>query len=260
MISEITRESGMLGFGVLHLGDHNLNCGVREYEGKEAYQTLVQEVSEAFGKADFPETILLLDKHFGASIYSLTSLFRDEQRKILDLILGATLQEVETIYRQLYEHHVPLMRFLKGSGVSPPKPLYVAAELVLNASLRGAFEDEELDPELITTFLEEAEVEGIFLDADTLEYALRKSLERLADRLLANPSELHLLQRLVAGIGLLGSLPFQVNLWKVQNISYDLYQKVYPELRKRAEKGDETAGEWIGIFKRLGEKLSIRIE
>jgi len=260
MTSQITGESGRLCFGVLHLGDHNLNCGVREYQGEDAYQSLVQEVSEAFARAGFPETILLLDKHFGASTYSLTSLFRDEQSKILDLILQTTLEEAETIYRQLHEHHVPLMRFLKDSGVPPPKPLYLAAELVLNASLRRAFEDEELNHEIINTFLEEAGVEGISLDVETLEYSLRKSLERMSDQLLSNPSELASLQEFEAAIGLLDSLPFTVNLWRVQNICYDLLQNLYPEYRKRARNGDEGAREWVNYFKTLAQKISIRIE
>ncbi len=260
MTSQIIGESGRLCFGVLHLGDHNLNCGVREYQGENAYQTLVQEVSEAFARADFPETILLLDKHFGASTYSLTSLFRDEQHRILDIILESTLLEAETIYRQLYEHHVPLMRFLKDSRMPPPRPLYVAAELILNAGLRRAFEDEELNHEMINTFLEEAGVEGISLDVETLEYSLRKSLERMCDRLLSNPSELASLQELEAAIGLLDSLPFTVNLWRVQNICYDLLQNVYPEYRKRARNGEEGAREWVNHFKTLAQRISIRIE
>jgi alpha-amylase/alpha-mannosidase (GH57 family) len=260
MTSQITGESGRLCFGVLHLGDHNLNCGVRQYQGKDAYQTLVQEVSEAFARADFPETILLLDKHFGASTYSLTSLFRDEQHRILDIILESTLLEAETIYRQLYEHHVPLMRFLKDSRMPPPRPLYVAAELILNAGLRRAFEDEELNHEMINTFLEEAGVEGISLDVETLEYSLRKSLERMSDQLLSNPSELASLQELEAAIGLLDSLPFTVNLWRVQNICYDLLQNVYPAYRKRATNDDEGAREWVNHFKTLAQRISIRIE
>ena len=260
MTSEITQECGLLCFGALHLGDHNIHCGVRQYAGEETYQTLGQEVFEAFARADFPETILLLDKHFGTPTYSLTSLFRDEQHKILDLILNSTLEETETIYRQLYEHHVPLMRFLKDSGVPPPKPLYMAAELVLNASLRRAFEDEELDPGLIDTLLEEAAVEGVSLDTNTLEYAFRKSLEGVADRLLASGTELGLLEKLGAAVDLLGALPFQVNLWKIQNICYDLLQNVYPEFLKRGEKGDESAREWVDHFGVICEKLSIWVD
>ncbi len=257
--SEITREFAKLCFGVVHLGDHNLNCGARRYQGDDAYQALVQEITDPFVKADFAETLRMLDKHFGASTYSLGSLFRDEQRKILDIILDSTLADIEAIYRQLYETNVPLMRFLKDSGVPPPKALYAVAEFVLNADLRRAFEKMEFNPELIDTLLGESRSEGISLDEETLEYTLRKSLEGMVERIIANPTELGLLKKLDEAVGMLHSLPFRVNLWKVQNTFYDLLQTVYPELREKADRGSEEARKWVGQFRALGEKLSVRV-
>jgi alpha-amylase/alpha-mannosidase (GH57 family) len=258
--SEVTGEKAQLCFGVLHLGDHNLNCGVRRYQGKDVYRELAEEIAEPIVRADFAETLRLLDKHFGASTYSLRSLFRDAQRKILDIILESTLADVEAIYRQLYETNVPLMRFLKDSGVPPPRALCAAAEVVLNAGLRRAFEEEELSPELIDPLLEESKSQGISLDQETLEYALRRSLERMVDRLATSPTELDSLKKLNGAVDILHSLPFQVNLWKVQNVFYDLLQTVYPGWRESAHRGDEKARKWIRYFSILGERLSVRVE
>ena len=257
--SEITGESAKLCFGVIHFGDHNLNCGVRKYQGEDAYQELMDEITEPFARADFAETLRILDKHFGHSIYSLRSLFRDEQRTILDIILESTLADIEAIYRQLYENNVPLMRFLKDSGAPPPKALCTAAEVVLNADLRRAFENEEFSPELIDTLLDESSSEGISLDVETLEFALRGNLERMAERLFANPMDLDLLKKLHEAVSILSSLHFQVNLWKVQNVFYDLLKTVFPELRKRAYQDDSKARKWIDLFSVLGEKLSVRV-
>ena len=72
---------------------------MRNFQGEEAYQALVQEESEVFSRADLPEVIRVLDKGFGKNIFSLRSLFRDEQRRILDQILKTTLNETETVYQ-----------------------------------------------------------------------------------------------------------------------------------------------------------------
>jgi alpha-amylase/alpha-mannosidase (GH57 family) len=258
--SEITREGARLCFGVLHLGDHNLNCGLRKYLSEDAYRELVEEVMEAFDRADFAESLRMLDKHFSASTYSLRFLFRDEQRKILDIILESALADVEAIYRQLYETNVPLMRFLKDSGTPPPKALYAAAEVVLNADLRRAFENEEFSPEHIDSLLDASRSEGISLDEDTLEYALRGSLERTAQRFVASPTELGLLEKLHEGVEMLPSLPFQVNLWRVQNTCYDLLETVYPEFKARADQGDEKARQWVDHFTAVSQKLSLCLE
>jgi alpha-amylase/alpha-mannosidase (GH57 family) len=258
--SEITHESAQLRFGVLHMGDHNLSCGVKRYDGDRTYQGIVKEMSEVFNRADFAETLRLLDDHFGPSTFALKSLFRDEQRRILDIVLESTLADAEAIYRQLYDNYVPLMRFLRDSGSPPPKALCAAAEMVLNGTLRRAFENEEFYPDLINPLLEEVTLAGISLDTGTLEFAFRRSIERMADRLLASPTELGLLQRLEAALSVIGSLPFEVNLWKVQNICYDVLGDVYRNLQSSAEQGDKSARQWVNTFRNLLGKLSIRIE
>lgn len=252
----ITRESALLNFAVLHFGDHNLNGGVREFQGEEAYQTLVQEVAKPFTQADFPEVIRVLDKHFGKSTYSLKSLFRDEQRTIVNLILETSLAEAEAAYRQIYEHHAPLMRFLGKLGTPLPKAFQTAAEFVLNNNLRRAFESDDLNLERIATLLDSATREKVVLDAAGLSFTLEKALERMMERLRTDPTDLTLLQKLEAVIELTRSLPFTVNLWKAQNIYYQMLQSVYPEFRART---DRDAQAWVRHFISLGEKLYVRV-
>jgi alpha-amylase/alpha-mannosidase (GH57 family) len=258
--SQITRESADLSYGVLHWGDQNMNCGVGEYQGEETYQTIAQGASELFNSGDFPAVLRFMDTHFGSPTYSVKSLFRDEQHKILGRLMESTLQEVEAAYRQVYDYNAPLMRFLKELGIPPPKALYAAAEIVLNAALRRALEDEDLDPHSIEELMKEAGEEGITLDSNTLEYTYRKNLERMAELFLNNPSDITLLKQVETAVNLLSALPFQVNLWKIQNCFYEIAQGVYSELQGKAGQGDEKAREWIEHFKTLGEKLYVRVE
>jgi alpha-amylase/alpha-mannosidase (GH57 family) len=257
--SDITWNSATLSFGVLHFGDHNLCGGVRHFQGEEGYGAMVWEVTEAFSWADFPETIRRIDQHFGASTYSLRSLFRDEQRKILDQITELTLSEVWSAYGRLYTHHVPLMRFHMDLGVPLPRPFHVTAEIMLNHNLRQAFLAQELDLQAIRSLLEEARLFQVGLEGAGLEFALRKALERLAERFHQNPHDLDCLQQLEAAVSLGTELPFAVNLWKVQNIFYELLNSVYPPWRQRADQGHEEARAWVEHFAALGRELLISI-
>ncbi|MFH1125437.1 MAG: DUF3536 domain-containing protein [Pseudomonadota bacterium] len=257
--SEVTWDSALLSFAVLHLGDHNLSCGVRKFMGEEAYRAMVTEVSGAFGSADFPETIRCLDKHFGKSIYSLKSLFRNEQSRILDLILESTLADAEAVYRQLYENLVPMIRFLKDSRSPLPKALYLAAEFVVYVDLHRAFAQEELDVEQIRTVLDSARTAGINLVPDGLEYALRQNLEGMAQRFSTNPADIHLLESLESALAMAADLPFRVNLWTVQNIYYRMLQAPFADQRRKADRGDREAEIWINHFSTLCDRLSIRV-
>ncbi len=258
--SDITRRMERLSFGVLHFGDHNLCGGVREFQGNKAYNAMARDVDEAFSWAEFPETIRRIDHHFGASTYSLRSLFRDEQRKVLDQIMDSSIEEARAAYRLIYNHHVPLMRFLMDLNVPLPTAYQGTAGFVLNLNLRQAFEADVLDPGYINNLLEEARVLHVDLDAPSMEYALRQTLERLAERFRDQSTELPLLQALHDGLALAADLPFEVNLWKVQNIYYEQLHTIYPQWRRQASQGQAQAQTWIDHFVALGEKLMIHVD
>ena len=258
-ISEITKESAVLSFATLHLGDHNLICGVKDFENHDAYQGMAQDLFSPFEEADFPETIRRLDRQFEGSTYSLKSLFRDEESRILGLITESALEDAEGTYHQLYEDYAPLMRFFKDSDLSPPKALSMVAEFILSKSLRNAFEREPFDLALIESYLEEAKEEGVNLDAATLEFSIRKRLERMAKAFSEDPADLSRLQELASAVALLKAMPFQVNLWMVQNLCYEIFRSRYEEFRKRAENGDGTAQAWVKHFEPMAQSLSFRI-
>jgi hypothetical protein len=71
-------------------------------------------------RADFPEVIRLLDRFYGHMDYSLTSLFTDEQRRIVQIILNATLADIESSLTTIYDDHASLLHYLSQAGL--PKP------------------------------------------------------------------------------------------------------------------------------------------
>ena len=255
--SDITWNSTTISFAVLHFGDHNLCGGVREFQGEGAYGIMAWEVTEAFSRADFPEAIRRIDYHFGTSTYSLRSLFRDEQRKILDQIMDLTMKEVWSAYGRIYTHYVPLMRFHMDLGVPLPRPFQVTAEIILNHQLRLAFLAPELDLQAIKSLLEEARFLQVALEGTGLEFALRKTIERLAERFQKHPADLTYLKQLEAAVSLETELPFALNYLKVQNIYYKMLNSIYPQWRQRSDHGDEVAQAWVEYFVALGEKLSV---
>jgi hypothetical protein len=259
MTSEITLESVRLSFGVLHFGDHNINGGVCLFQGETQYATVVEEFATTFASADFPEVIRLLDRIFGESTYSLRTLFRDEQRKVIDLILATTLAETEAVYRQLYEARAPLMRFLAGLNNPLPRAFLAAAEFILNSDLRRAFETLPVAPEHIKTLLHEAQTGGLSLDNTTLAYAYNHTMRRLAEQLQEQPAELSMLQHLEAAVELLPLLPFEVDVWKAQNVCYELSRAVSPAFHDRAASGDSQAQEWLEHFWAVGDRLRVRV-
>ena len=78
-------------------------------------------------------------------------------------------------------------------------------------------------------------------------------------RLITNPRDTDFLKQLLTVAEILPTLPFPIDLWRVQNLYHKLLKSSYPEFQNRAQQGDEAAREWLGLFVSLGQKLSIRV-
>jgi hypothetical protein len=257
--SEITRKSAVVSFGVLHLGDHNVSGGIRDFRGEEAYASLVQEIGDVFRSADLPDAIRTVDKNFGLGSYSLKLLFRDELRKILGIILDQTLSETESSHRGIYNQHASMMRFLSGMGIPLPDPLHASAKVALNAELRRAVSAETLEASAIRGLLEEGNTIGIPLESAGVGFALQKRIDAIANDFREKPDDLNLLRRFAEAVEMGHDLPFEVLFWGAQNIWYDLLKTATPGFLAKSREGDEQAGLWIGLFRAIGEKLSFLV-
>lgn len=258
--SRVTEESENICFAVLHLGDQNLSAAIKPYAPNdpaqlEAFTTFSSEIGNAMRRANLPEVIRLIDHFFGNTSYSLTSLFADEQHRILNTILNRTLSEMEDSLRKIYEDHASLLHFLTESGIAAPPALALASSFAINASLRRAIEADAFDPIEIDRLLNRAETDQIELDTHLLGYTAGQRMKRAMIRLEAeaagDASAAGAIHSAVAIASSLRNMPFDVNFWQAQNIWNDLL--------RRSDKNYWTA-EWKEGFKHLGEAMNICVD
>jgi alpha-amylase/alpha-mannosidase (GH57 family) len=247
--SEITQDSELLIFGVLHFGDHNLHGGVGVFSTEDAYRDLGKATREAFSRSDLAATIRCLDEGFGGRMYSLKNLFREEQRKVLAEALESTLEQASAVYRQMYEEQAPLLGFLNDCGMPIPSELKATAEMALNGLLRQALAAPELDLAVIQGLLEEARIAQILLDQTGLEITLRRNVENGARLFLEDPKNLPRLAKFRGTVAAARSVPFPLILWQAQNLCYEILKKCYP--------GESR---WNEEFRELAALLSLRVE
>jgi alpha-amylase/alpha-mannosidase (GH57 family) len=254
--SLITRECAAFTFATVHLGEHNIIAGVLP-SNPEQDETLRKTLSEVFLRADTAEIIRVFDEVFHKRTFSLRSLFRDEQRKITNLILADSLAASAAAYRSIYESQAPLIRFLHDLSIPVPAALKSAAEFAINYQLRRAFERPELDPNSLQSYFKEASASQIDLDVDTLEFVIRKRLEREAEQSAEHLDELEKAHKLRELVDFVQSLPFPVALWDAQNVLYGpLTQSLHSDLGI-ANNGDLASKALRDELSQLSERLKI---
>lgn len=258
--SDITWEERDLSFAVLHLGDHNLNGGVRELLGNEAFASMAREIKEAFLKGDIPEVVRLTDKHFDTHNYSLWHLFKHEQRKALSQILSFTAKEIEGFFQHIYDDHYPIMQAMNEMRVPLPKSLAIPMEYILNLNLRKLLESEELDIDRIERLIADVGRWSVELDKATLGFIATQRVNALIERLFQTPEDLHLLETVEAAIRTLDNLHLGLDVWKAQNIYFSIgKQQIFNGMRERVLRGDAAAEKWVKLFNNLGNYLHVRI-
>jgi alpha-amylase/alpha-mannosidase (GH57 family) len=256
--SEITRESEVVCFSVLHLGNHDFNCGVHRYIGEEACNLAMNELHNAFENGAFADVVRLMDTHFGMHNYSLKDLFKDEQRNILETLLRETMDNFEAAYRRLYEENRILMSFLQETGIPIPKAFYTAAEFILNLDMKRQLQA-EVDTEKTQNILKEFQKWKVSPNAVELEFILRHTLAEEMKKLLENPFELSILENVERIITIASSLPFETNFWTVQNIYYRMAKTIYADFVSRAAENTEALA-WVERFRSIGQKLNFNLD
>ena len=187
--------------------------------------------------------------------YSLTSLFADEQHRILRIILDRTVSEMEDSLRKIYEDHASLLHYLTESGMAAPPALAIAAGFALNASLRRAFEHDVFDPDEIESLFARAAADQITLDTHLLNFAAGQRMKRAMIKLEAatagGASSTTALHSALSIATSLRNLPLDVNLWQSQNIWNDLLRRTDSHYWQ---------AEWKDGFKKLGEAMNIAVD
>ncbi|HLJ73882.1 MAG TPA: DUF3536 domain-containing protein, partial [Thermoanaerobaculia bacterium] len=257
--SLITRETSRFEFTVIHLGETELTGGVRPASDAARYEAMKRDLSEDMRVNGIASVIRVLDEYFEEPLLSIRSLFRDEQRRILDLLCDATLHEAESAFRQLHERYDPLMRFHAALGVPLPGVLRSAAEFDVNLQLRRLFNEDEPPLAEIEILLRESRDEGVRLD-ETTQMVLERAVERAARDFAAKPEDFERLERWEAIVTLIREAQVKVDLRQPQNEYYKMRRIVRPVIAANAGNGSQAANRWLQHFDALGEKLAISAE
>ncbi len=252
--SKITWSEQRITFAVLHMGDHQLYAGVREFISDEAFHAMRSDVSAAFVKGNVSRVLMNLDKHFDEdSSYSFWHLFKDDQRKILTSVLEPTIRNIEDRLEREFDSHYPLITAMTDINVMLPAALQVTIEHIINAKLEHQFKAARPKPRTIKNLLDEAKRLNVQLRKEDLEYEAAQQVTRLLIDLENDPHDPNKIVRPLKFLRVLQESPLQPDYWQAQNIAFKLKNTIYKDHMK--EGGDP---DWQRRLGKLYSRLKIR--
>lgn len=261
--SNLTGERETVAFAVLHFGDQNMTAAVRRYDDEAseetaaAYEGFLREAKAAVVRADLAAVIRAFDRYFPPPHYSIRSLFRDEQRRIVDLILQSTLAEVDASLAAIYEKQASLLHFLNEAGLPCPDALTIAATFAINAGLRRALESEPIDALQMRSYLDLSKADQVPVDSTRLGYLadqkMKRAMVELQQEVVDQTEQPSTLENALLVARTLNELPFDLNLWQAQNLWYDVW-------RRAPQPAVSDPEQWTKGFRELGWLLRISVD
>jgi len=258
ILDTLTQATTSVGYVAAHVGLQNVAAGVTVEMQDADWQRMLEDVDQALHLADIPELVRRIDRHFAGRTFSIRSLFRDEQRKVLEQLLRDTLEQIEATYLDIHQRHARLGLLLTELNIPIPAPLKRADERAINHQLETALAGPEFDPDRVRLLLDAARRRRTDLDETRLEFTFRRALEALADRLERGPEDDAVLHELELAVEVMAALPFSVNLWRVQNAFFAVVEgRVRGAAPPRTP--DSPAAAWAGRLLALGPKLGVAV-
>jgi alpha-amylase/alpha-mannosidase (GH57 family) len=257
--SKVLLEKNDIDFIVLYLGGHNLTGAVSGRMPDDEFINVKKSISEAFKKGDVTEVMRLMNISFEGNNYSLWHLFKDQQRKILYELLNATWEEIEASFRHIYEYNYTIMQVMRSMNIPLPKALSTPAEFVLNEDLCREIANEGLNTNRLKALTETVKQLSLQIDEPKVRFESNHKINYLMGKLESSPENVEILQKIKQTVEILMSVLPELDLEEAQNIFFAINKRLYPEMNKRANSGDQSAQEWLIHFNGLADSLHIVI-
>ena len=255
--SQITQEKQSFVSSVLYLGEQNLFAALRPQLPDGDFERVEQNLKEAFDKGDNNEVMQLMNTAFGQKNYSLSHLFKDQQREIANRLLANTWEEIEASFRSIYDHNFALMLTIRNMHMPLPRALSTPAEFILNEDLCRAIEAEKIDLNRLKNLAEDARRLSLHLDRRRLRFVSGHKISRLMDCFEESLDDLDLLQTIGKTLEILKTIISGIDLQNAQNIFFAVAKSRYADVEAKAQSGDKAAATWVADFKNLAQQLGL---
>jgi alpha-amylase/alpha-mannosidase (GH57 family) len=250
--SNVTHTERRIAFAVVYMGKHNIIGNLKLDMPPQDFESMKLRVVNAFEESRLGDVLSAMQTYFGDDRYTLWQLFKDEKRKVLNMITRQSMRELEESLRRVYNRDYQLVNALSNNDIPIPRAYTTTFEYILNADLINCFQPERINvKELERVIGELAKWRLSIEDPGTVERLAGESIYKELRRISAERSNVKRIERLNRVFPLLRKFKLEPILYKSQNL--------YFEISQSSTDSNSLKSEWIEQFKRLGENLNVRV-
>ncbi len=253
--SLVTHSEKRFAFAVVCIGVHNIIGNISLDMEPDKFASMQYRITHAFDDGRLGDVIGIMQTYFGPDKYTIWQLFKDEKRKILDMIAKSELEELEESLRRTYNRDYPLVNALANNDIPIPNAYRTTFEYILNADLIKSFQSEKINIKTLERIVGELEKWNLKIeDLDKVSQLAGTSIFKELKRIRSENENIKRVQRLNRLFPLLTKFKIDPNLHYSQN----LYFEMAMENNKKVKQN--LTAEWTEQFSLLGDNLGVKLQ
>lgn len=249
--SKVTLSEKKFSFAVLYLGQHNIIGNISLNMPRNDFNVMHEQIIRSFNLSNIGEVFSIMQSYFGPEKYNLWHLFKDEKRKVLDMIMRRNLNQVEIEFRRIYNRDYQLINALKIDKIPIPNAYVTTLQYVLNADLRNTLRQDKIDLNELQRIEFELKKWNMKIDDSlALEEHAKTTVYKTLCKIESHIQETIRIQSLNRFFEFLEEFGIKPDLYKSQNLYFDI--------SRNANKPTDKI--WKQEFSVLGTHLKVKVE
>ncbi|MBL7864317.1 MAG: DUF3536 domain-containing protein [Cyclobacteriaceae bacterium] len=252
--SLVTRSEKRFAFAVIYLGKHDLIGNLSLNIELDKFSGMQFRMIDAFEDGRLGDVITIMQTYFGPEKYSIWSLFKEEKRKILDMIARQGLEDIEASLRRTYDRDYPLVNALSNNDIPIPNAYRTTFEYILNADLQKCFKLDRINIKTLERIAAEMKRWNLKIeDPKTVERIAGESIYQELRRIHVERDNVKRIQRLNRLFPIMERFELEPIVYKSQNLYFEM------SLDNKERKAGELTPEWLDQFSVLGDNLGVKV-
>lgn len=252
--SLVTRSEKRFAFAVVCIGVHNIIGNISLDMESDRFASMQYRITHAFDEGRLGDVIGIMQTYFGPDKYTIWQLFKDEKRKILDMISRKRLEELEESLRRAYNRDYPLVNALANNEIPIPTAYKTTFEYILNADLIDCFQADRINIKSLERILGEVEKWNMKIeDPGAVSRLAGDAIYREIKRISAERDNIKRITRLNRLFPLLMKFKLDPIISRSQNVYFEI------SVQNKGRATNDIDKEWMEQFILLGDNLRVKV-
>ncbi len=209
------------GFVVVHFGGLDFHAVLAPEVDLDAYELFKVRLLSTYRVGSLADVMTLVNSEFPGRTHRLDDLFKDEQRRVIGIVLADRFEDYERAFEQLANQDEDVLNRLGHMNYPIPKPLRAAASSFIDQHLVRAIARLERGEELTLTEIEHLRERGrawgYQLEAAIVEKTLGGALRRILGAIGPESDLASIVARTTLLLDACTLLEIKPDLWQIQN-------------------------------------------